>query len=157
MLKKEELSKKFLKIYNLISQNLYLYICSKTKFPFMQDYNTWQKYTTLSNNIKISSFIYIVCCIIIFPISRAADTAWCLTPPTSTCFTLCDCQASEVALRRSSLHRVTLWRTTFWQWDCRKLLGKKSQLKYWLKQTKRPKNLLFFWLNGHNDLLNRPH
>lgn len=39
MLKKEELSKKFLKIYNLISQNLYLpvYICSKTKFPFMQD------------------------------------------------------------------------------------------------------------------------
>lgn len=41
MLKKEELSKKFLKIYNLISQNLYLYyICSKTKFPFMQDYNT---------------------------------------------------------------------------------------------------------------------
>lgn len=80
MLKKEELSKKFLKIYNLISQNLYLYICSKTKFPFMQDYNTWQKYTTLSYNIKISSFIYIVCCIIIFPISRAADTAWCLTP-----------------------------------------------------------------------------
>lgn len=58
----------------------YIYICSKTKFPFMQDYNTWQKYTTLSYNIKISSFIYIVCCIIIFPISRAADTAWCLTP-----------------------------------------------------------------------------
>lgn len=49
MLKKEELSKKFLKIYNLISQNLYLYICSKTKFPFMQDYMTKIHHTKLQH------------------------------------------------------------------------------------------------------------